>query len=115
MIQVTRIEEVTMGTSAFRDSFEYRIDRTPNGEVLRVDGEVNFMTAEKFTGLLQGFVGEKHDATLDLMGVTLMNIQGLQALEEASRSRRIRLKATRFIWHMLGVLRLHDRFERLAD
>jgi anti-anti-sigma regulatory factor len=104
-----------MGTSAFRDSFDYSIEPSPDGDTLRVHGEVNFMTAEKFHGLLQGFVGDKRHATVDLRGVTLMNIQGLQALEEASRSRTIRLRATRFIWHMLGVLRLRDRFERLAD
>jgi len=41
--------------------------------------------------------------------------QGLQALEAVSRSRATRLTATRFVWHMLGVLRLRDRFERLPD
>jgi hypothetical protein len=104
-----------METNAFRDSLEYTIDPSPHGDVLRVHGEVNFMTAGKFTSLLHGFVMDKRAAAVDLTGVSTMNLQGLQALEEASRSRTIRLKATRFIWYMLGVLRLRERFEQLAD
>lgn len=104
-----------MSTGAFRDSLDYRIEPSPAGEILQVQGEVNFITAERFSGLLQQFVAGKPAATLDLMGVTLMNIQGLQALEEASRGRTIKLRATRFIWHMLGVLRLRERFERVPD
>ncbi len=101
--------------TAFGNTLTHHIEPSPDGEVLRIHGEVNLTTAGAFTDLLHAFVAGKRTAILDLMGVSVMNIQGMQALEEVSRSRTIRLKATRFIWHMLGVLRLRDRFQNLAD